>query len=130
MRAFILVLLLGLAPFSPSAHAADFDNSLAQARQNAAAGKNTEAIALYQELIKGLPKKDPRKEMLSAELVFAYYGAKDNQKTAKEAVKFLTAYPQSQYGFNISYILAAAQFGLDKFNEAFSIFSGFTFEQV
>ncbi len=129
MKRLLVAVFVGLAPLSAFAETA-YDAAVAKARQAAAAQNHAEAIKTYRSIIKSLPKGDPRNEMLNAELVFAYYGSKDYQKTAKESIRFLTAFPQSQYGFNISYILAAAQFGLDKYAEAFTIFSGFTFEQV
>ena len=68
MNRFIFVLLLCLA--SSNGFSADaYEATLAKARQAAAAGNNEEAIKSYKALIKSLPKKDPRAEMLSAELL-------------------------------------------------------------
>ncbi len=113
-------------------HAEDkaFDKKIGAARQAAADGKHADAVTRYQALLKTVPKTDARAEMISAELIMVYYAQKDNQKTARESIAFLQNFPQSQFGFNISYILAAAYFGMDRYGDAFTIFAGFPFEAV
>lgn len=113
-------------------HAEDkaFDARIGAARQAAGEGKLADAATAYQALLKSVPNADPRAEMISAELIMVYYAQKDNQKTARESIKFLQTYPQSQFGFNVSYILAAAYFGMDRYSDAFTIFASFPFEAV
>ncbi len=127
---FALILFVLLLTSVVQAEDKGFDSKTAAARQAAADGKLADAIGGYQALLKSLPKGDARAEMISAELIMVYYAQKDNQKTARESIKFLQTFPQSQFGFNISYILAAAYFGMDRYNDAFTIFASFPFEAV
>jgi hypothetical protein len=126
-RLFCVVALL----FGMSLHAEDaWQGQLDSARALAADGKHSEAIAGYSALLSAVPPGDPRRESLLAERILSYYGAKDYPGTEKECLSFLKTYRSSEFGFTISYVLAAAQFGLERYSEALKIFSGFDVKQI
>ncbi len=123
---FVVALLFGFGLQAEDA----LQGQLDAARALAAEGKHPEAIEAYSALIPKLPAGDTRKEALLVERILSYYASKAYPETEKECLSFLKAYRSSEFGFTVSYVLAAAQFGLERYGEALKIFSGFDVKQI
>jgi tetratricopeptide (TPR) repeat protein len=126
----LLLCVIGVL-FGFGLHAEDaWQGQLDAARALAADGKHLEAIEAYSAVISKIPAGDPRKESFVAERILSYYGAKAYAETEKECLRFLKTYRSSEFGFTVSYVLAAAQFGLKRYGEALKIFSNFDVQQI
>lgn len=126
MKLFSILFFL-FASLTASADA--WDPQIALARQQAAA-KETGALVTYKSVLNSMPKNDPRVETLKAEQIYLLYSLKKYEETVQACTDFLNTYRQSKVGFNISYVLAAADFGLDRYSDAFAIFASFQLDQI
>jgi hypothetical protein len=103
---------------------------LDQARALASEGKHVEAEAIYSKLLGALPTKSDQREVVAAERILSLYALKNYAETEAACGDFLRRYRASPYGFTVSYVLAAAEFGLERYDGALKIFAKFDIQQI
>ena len=128
MKHSILLFLAIVTSFSVGAE--NLEQRIASAKALAAANQHTQAAADFDAILKKMPAKHPQREAITADRIYSLWASGNYADTIRAAKAFTAEYTQSNFGFNVHYLMAISFLALQKPEQALKPFLDLTFEQL